>query len=216
MQALGRALPASRRSAKACRRPQLELLLAALPKSTIACTRDRMIMLLCYFGALTTFELLDLDIEHLEFVDDVLVLHGVSRRGEPRVVGRGSGSMCPVRAVEDWLAISHLQSGPLIRGIGGGALGGGTSVGDIQPKRYTQAALWIQLRNWFRAAKLPLSGMTVLSFRFGFLLDAYDAGVRLSDLADHLGVQQVRTIIRTVRRLHHPLRPDDEAPRRRV
>jgi hypothetical protein len=124
--------------------------------------------------------------------------------------------MCPVRAVEDWLAISQLKSGPLIRGIGGGALGGGTSIGDLQPKRYTQAAPWRQLRNWFKAANLPLSGMTVLSFRYGFLLDAYDAGVRLSDLADHLGVQQVRNVINIVRRLHHPLRPYDEAPRRRV
>lgn len=214
MRGVARQLPRVRRWAVPCRREQLLRILAAMPRTGLPYLRDRMIALLMYFGALTTSQILALTVEQLRFKVDHLVLSGVGRRG--KIIGRGS-SLCAVEATYAWLTASGIRSGPLVRGIGGGQLGSSRDfVSDLGAGKFSQPALWALIRTWYARAGLPVKGATVLSFRAGFAVDAYEAGVRTTEIADHLDFSSTRHVLTFLRRLGVPLRPHDDAPHRRV
>jgi integrase len=93
----------------------------------LAGLRDRALLLLAAHG-LGRAALVGLDVEHIrftttaaEFVPNVSAASAAG--GSPVVIGRGANrSLCPVQALEDWLATSDTRYGPVFHKIdrGGG------------------------------------------------------------------------------------------------
>jgi site-specific recombinase XerD len=80
--------------------------------------RDRALLLLGLAGAFRREELASLDVEHLRFEDDGLVVElprsKTNQKGEPEekvIFFAPDRRTCPVRAVQDWLAVLR-QHGP--------------------------------------------------------------------------------------------------------
>jgi len=87
-------------------------------------TRDRLILLLGFAGAMRRSELVGLDVDHVEEVDEGLLVHlgrsetdqeGRGRRVE--VVYGSDAATCPVRAWRGWLATAGIAEGPVLRPV---------------------------------------------------------------------------------------------------
>src|SRR3982751_1249577 len=100
----------------------LKTIIQALPNTLIG-TRNRCLLLLGFAGAFRRSELVALNTTDLETTAEGLVVAirrgQTDQTGEGRIIGipYGTGMTCPVRAVQDWLAASGIQSGPLFRPI---------------------------------------------------------------------------------------------------
>ncbi|MGH9178295.1 MAG: site-specific integrase, partial [Acidimicrobiales bacterium] len=87
-------------------------------------TRDRLVLLLGFAGAMRRSELVGLDVADVEEVDEGLLVHlgrsktdqeGAGRRVE--VVYGTEAPTCPVRAWRAWLAASGITDGPVFRPV---------------------------------------------------------------------------------------------------
>ncbi len=100
----------------------LKVIIQALPDTLIG-TRNRCLLLLGFAGAFRRSELVALNTTDFETTSEGLVIairrSQTDQVGEGRVIGvpYGSGMTCPVRAVQDWLAASRIQSGPVFRQV---------------------------------------------------------------------------------------------------
>jgi integrase len=100
----------------------LKVIIGALPDTLIG-TRNRCLLLLGFAGAFRRSELVALDTTDFETTADGLVVAirrgQTDQVGEGRVIGvpYGTGITCPVRALQDWLAASGIQSGPVFRQV---------------------------------------------------------------------------------------------------
>ncbi|MGH9180489.1 MAG: site-specific integrase, partial [Acidimicrobiales bacterium] len=92
--------------------------------SSLLDTRDRLILLLGFAGAMRRSELVGLDVDHVEEVDEGLLVHlgrsktdqeGRGRRVE--VVYGSDAATCPVRAWRAWLATAGIAEGPVLRPV---------------------------------------------------------------------------------------------------
>jgi integrase len=99
-------------------------LVESCPTTTLLGKRDRSMLTLGFFGAFRRTELVSLRVEDVTRERDGLILN-VRRskgdqegRGEQKAVPYSSrGSVCPVRALDDWLGAAKITSGPLFRTI---------------------------------------------------------------------------------------------------
>ncbi len=100
---------------------ELSRIVAALPETWLG-VRDRAIHLLGFSSALRRGELAELDLADLRFNGDgvELVIRASKtdqRRAGARVFVPTGGALCPVRALERWLAVSGIEEGALFRRI---------------------------------------------------------------------------------------------------
>jgi len=82
--------------------------------------RDKALLLLGFAGAFRRSELVSLQVEDLKLVRDGYIVKlrrsKTDQQGEGREIAIPYGSnlcTCPVRALQDWVSVAHLQSGPL-------------------------------------------------------------------------------------------------------
>jgi integrase len=100
----------------------LKMIIQALPNTLIG-TRNRCLLLLGFAGAFRRSELVALNTSDFETTAEGLVVAirrgQTDQEGEGRVIGipYGTGITCPVRALQDWLAASKIQSGPVFRQV---------------------------------------------------------------------------------------------------
>ena len=99
---------------------QLREVLRGLDLTTPAGLRDRALLLLGFFGAFRRSELVDINIEHLEWRREALLVHmqrsKTNQHGLPEDKAFFFSAdllYCPIRAVEDWLAVVNRTEGPL-------------------------------------------------------------------------------------------------------
>jgi site-specific recombinase XerD len=105
----------------------LRAIIAAMDPARPLDARSRVLLLVGFAGAFRRSDLVGLDIEDLEFNDDGLVIHlkrsKTDQTGEGRDVGIPYGptpATCPVRALNDWLAVLKTDKRPLIRPVNRG------------------------------------------------------------------------------------------------
>src|SRR5260370_3637066 len=86
--------------------------------------RDRALILLGFAGAFRRSELVGLDIEDCAFSKDGLTVtlrrSKTDQDGQGRKIGipyRSNPETCPVRTIQDWIAQSSINAGPLFRSI---------------------------------------------------------------------------------------------------
>ena len=117
-------LRAARRDASPRRRrwptPAQLTRMAAAYGGDLAGLRDRALLLLLAIAGLGSSALVGLDVEHLQFAATELTLI-LDTDGEPMgrvaVPSAADLSVCPVRALRDWLYVSGTQFGPVFRKI---------------------------------------------------------------------------------------------------
>ena len=147
-------------------------------------------------------ELVGLDLEHLRWTADALILLLPRPKGDQegdgqRVsIGRGKHpAASPVRAVEDWLRVAGIRFGPVYRKVSG--------KGVVEPNRLHPESVRTLLRA--RAAVAGIVGtrlepVSAHGLRGGFVTTAYAVGLRDEEVMEHTRHRSVATMRRYVRR----------------
>jgi len=96
-------------------------MLAHLP-ATLLGVRDRALLLIGFAGAFRRSELVGLNVEDIEFREDGLKVtirrSKTDQEGAGQVIGISFGSkLCPVRALQEWLAAAAITTGPIFRQV---------------------------------------------------------------------------------------------------
>ena len=109
--------------AKELLRKDIELIIDAIPEKSddYKNIRDKALILVGYFSFCRRSELLGMKYEHLTFDNDgiqiLIPFSKTDQKGEGRVIllqkRDDSPKYCPVRALNEWLEISMINSGPL-------------------------------------------------------------------------------------------------------
>jgi len=103
---------------------ELRQLLDGIAGDRLIDVRDRALLVVGWAAALRRSELVAIDIEHVQFTRDGLVVKlyksKTDQKGEGQQVALPFGSnprTCPVRLLEKWLTESEITSGPIFRRI---------------------------------------------------------------------------------------------------
>ena len=97
--------------------------------------------------------------------------------------------LCPVKAIELYIAISSALSLDLLSGFLFCPL---NSLGKIQNKQLASSTLQSRLRSYLQEADI-YNGETLLSFRAGLAITLTLSGSQLADIMEHVGWRQAPT-----------------------
>ena len=138
-------------------------------------TRDAAMMLLGFGGAFRRSELAAIDCTDIR-IDRARVIISIPRgktdqegHGRTVAIPRGSSSICPVAALEQWLAVSRVTQGPVFRAV--------TKAGKVMPLRLSSAAIANVVKACVQAIGRDPSRYSGHSLRAGFATAAAAAGV---------------------------------------
>jgi integrase len=153
-------------------------------------TRDKCILLIGFAGALRRSEISDLNFEDLEFVDAGVIL--TIRRSKTDQIGAGEkvaiprvadSELCPVKALEKWIAVSRIASGALFRKLGRYAQG--VFFAHIWDSRLGDKAINTMIKKWAGRAGLPAVHYSAHSLRAGWSTEAARIGLAMPLLMLH-------------------------------
>jgi integrase len=159
--------------------------------------RDRALILLGFAGALRRSELAALDFADIEFVREGLVIHlrrsKTDQLGEGRKIGvpLGRTSACPVKAVEKWLEVSKITSGPVFRAINRG--------GGVGQSQLSAQSVALILKEYAKAVGLNPANISGHSLRSGLVTSAIQAGVAVHKIQQQTGHRSVEMLARYIR-----------------
>ncbi len=186
----------AQRHAKALLRDDLLLVLDSLG-ATLRDQRDRALLLLGFAGGFRRSELVALERGDIETVRQGLVVTIRRSKTDQDGVGRrigipnGRTRHCPVAAVEAWLAVSDIDTGPLFRPI--------TRHGYLAANPLTGDAVSVLLRERLMLAGIDPDGYSGHSLRAGFATSAAQAGVSTLKIRQQTGHASDAMLARYVR-----------------
>lgn len=165
---------------------------------TLRGKRDKALILLGYAGAFRRSELVGLDIAHLDFArDGVIVLLDKSKtdqRGQGRltaiVLGKRKAT-CPVRALKNWIGAAGIIEGPVFRPV---------ERGVALSTRYYDRGVANAVKRWARKAGLDARKFAGHSLRSGHVTQASMNGVEDRDIMAQTGHQRLETMHGYIRR----------------
>jgi integrase len=127
--------------------------------------RDRAMLLLGFFAALNRSQLVAIDVSHIAFSADVMVvqLDGHAREVAIPITG---GELCATTAVRKWIehAALDVEGGPLFRRF--------DRAGDPTPHRLDSAYVSVVLKERLKAVGIEPDRYSAHSLRRGRLLEA--------------------------------------------
>jgi site-specific recombinase XerD len=160
--------------------------------------RDRALLLLGFAGAFRRSELVGLDVADLEFERGGIAVtirrSKTDQEGAGRRVGIPFGSnpaTCPVRAVQDWLALASISTGPLFRGV--------DRHRKIAAERLTDKSVALIVKRTAEAAGLDPANYAGHSLRSGLATSAARAGVSERVIARQTGHKSMAMLRRYIR-----------------
>ena len=166
----------------------LYLLSDFLDGDDIVTARDRALIYLGFAGAFRRSELVAIQIEHLKFTEDGLVVFIPSSKADQLGHGASIGipyappedaSICAVRAVEHWLDMSGIKSGPLFRGF--------RKSSAVRLEQLSGQSVALIIKKYAKLAGLDANEFAGHSLRRGFATTA-----ALHDVSVHGIMQQTR------------------------
>src|SRR4029079_17338594 len=92
-------------------------------EDSLAATRDSALIQIGFFGALRRSELVAIQHEHIKWDKagiEILLPQSKTdqlHEGQYCAIPYGNTSLCPIKALEGWLAASQIKTGPLFRRI---------------------------------------------------------------------------------------------------
>jgi len=176
---------------------ELSRMVRALPR-TLRGKRDRAVLLLGFAGAFRRSELAGLDMADLRFDSHKLTItlrHSKTDQegqGMKKVIPRlQAESLCPVRAVKDWLYAAHITSGPVFRPV--------DRWHAIHARRLTDRAMATIIKEAARRADLDERQFSGHSLRAGFVTEAAMRGTpewKIQEVTGHKSPAMLRGYIR--------------------
>lgn len=159
--------------------------------------RDRALILLGFAAGLRRSEIVAIDVEDLTFRPEGLTL--ALRRGKTDQEGRGRlvavphgrTQACAVKAVLEWLKVSHTDSGPVFRKV--------SKSGAISALRITPQAVSLVLKHYAKLGGLDPSRYAGHSLRAGLVTSAACAGVAAHKIQQQTGHRSLETLWRYIR-----------------
>jgi integrase len=168
----------------------------------LAGLRDRALLLIGFAGAFRRSELAAIDVEHVTWIPEGLVVlvarsktDGEGQGAEISIVAGRHPQTCPMRALQAWLAAAAIATGPVFRKVARG--------GHVQPGRLSAAGVWQIVKARTRAAGLAAPSGEYLSphsLRAGFVTSAYAANVPDEEIMGQTRHQSLATMRGYVRR----------------
>ena len=163
--------------------------------SALRHTRDRALILLGFWRGFRSDELANLRIEFIEIKSgEGLTCFLPRSKGDRNLEGRSYSCpalsrLCPVEAVEDWLALSKLAAGPLFRKI--------DRWGHLSEVELTPSSIIPILRKLLRQAGVAgAEAFSSHSLRRGFAQWAGMSGWNLRELMNYVGWRDVKAAMR--------------------
>jgi integrase len=155
--------------------------------------RDRAILLVGFAGAFRRSELVGLNVEDIETTADgskVLIRRSkTDQEGQGQTVGIARGAkLCPVAALEAWLAASGITSGPIFRRV--------NRHGQVLPGRLEPRAVAVVVQRYASVAGLDAARYGGHSLRAGLATQA-----ALNDVPERIIQKQTRHMVRPPARL---------------
>lgn len=137
--------------------------------------RDRALLLIGFAGGFRRSELVGLDCLDIERVRQGLIVMLRHSKTDQEGVGRkigipcGRARHCPVQALDQWLAVSRINEGPIFRPV--------DRQGRVATERLSGEAVSIVIKERVAAAGMDPAGFSGHSLRAGFATSAAQAGV---------------------------------------
>lgn len=185
---------AQRRAAPLLKRDMLEICAETVGLKGL---RDRALLLLGFAAALRRAELVALDVHHLSFVPEGLVIT-VSRsktdqagKGRQIAVPFGRTTACPVKSVSAWLEAASISAGPAFRSV--------SKVGTVGLDRLSAQSVALIVK--LHAKRLGLDGAAYSghSLRAGLVTSAVQAGASLIKIQQQTGHKSHAVLARYIR-----------------
>lgn len=151
--------------------------MAGLIPSDLAGLRDKALLLVGFSCALRRSELVALQVDDLSLVGGRSTL--LIRRSKTDQFGQGrhlalprlDGPLCPVAALNGWLAAAGIESGPMFRAI--------SRWHQVGAAALSSATIGAVVRQRAKQAGITIDGLSAHSLRSGFAVSALDAGLSL-------------------------------------
>lgn len=159
--------------------------------------RDRALLLIGFAGGFRRSELVGLDADDIEHVKQGLVVH--LRRSKTDQVGAGRKiaipigrtRWCPIAALDQWLARSGVETGPLFRPI--------NRHGHMRDQRLSGEAVSIIVKERLQKAGIDPLGFSGHSLRAGFATSAAMAGASNWKIRQQTGHRSDAMLTRYIR-----------------
>lgn len=172
-------------------------MVAATPDSPKG-SRDRALLLVGFAGAFRRSELVGLSQEDIELVGEGLVVTLRKSKTDQESHGRkvaipyGSNpDTCPVRALQAWLKVSGIASGPLFRAL--------TTDGRVRPGRLCDRVVALVVKRYAAACGRDARQFAGHSLRAGLATSAAIAGVSERSIMNQTGHRSVNMVRRYIR-----------------
>lgn len=184
-----------KRKAKAITPSDLQQLLLAASSHPCAlrAARDQALLLIAFFGALRRSELVNLQVEHLTFSEQGVIItlprSKTDQFGEglSRAIPVGHERLCPVRTLKAWLTLSNVTSGHVFRAI--------TRWGKLENTPLHTDSINTLLKQLADQAGLDgVSELSSHSLRRGFATSAARAGADFTTIKRQGGWQNDATV----------------------
>ena len=144
--------------------------------STLTGLRDRALLLVGFAGALRRSNIVALDVEHIRFQSNGMILllerskTDQERRGTEIGIAMGENeTTCPVRAVRTWLRAAEITTGPVFRPM--------TKHATVRKGRLSDQSVGLVIKRYAHAADFEADDFSAHSLRAGLPTTAASLGV---------------------------------------
>ncbi len=172
---------------------QLDAMVDALDVDTLAGKRDRAVLLVGYAGAFRRAELAGLSVASLARRGDGYVVAlgrtEADQEARGRVVGIpafAGSTLCPVAALDAWLAAAQIQTGPVFRRV--------TRYGTLATTALSAASVALIVKRCASAAGIPPARLAGHSLRAGHATTAASNGAPDRVIMRQTGHRSVDTL----------------------
>lgn len=186
----------AQRQAKPLLREDLFRVLDAMGEG-VKDARDRALLLIGFAGGFRRSEIVGLDCDDVERVRQGLIItlrrSKTDQEGAGRKVGIPFGRTrhCPIFALERWLAVSGIETGPILRPV--------DRHGRVASERLSGEAVSLIVKERVAAAGIDPTGFSGHSLRAGFATSAVQAGVSTLKIRSQTGHASDAMLSRYVR-----------------
>ncbi len=147
--------------------------------------RDRALLLIGFAGGFRRSEIVGLDCDDIERVRQGLIVTLIRSKTDQEGAGRkvgipfGRTRHCPVLALEQWLAVSGIKTGPVFRPV--------DRHGHIAAQRLSGETVSVNVKERVAMANIDPTGYSGHSLRAGFATSAVQAGVSTLKIRSQTG-----------------------------